>query len=108
MEKISLINLINFSHLLFSSFQSSDCQIYLNITTVEEQKITVELSGQGFCIVSQNAYDTIQNQEAPPSEYFETPYSLLDKISPGYRKAFGDNLEKALRKLSQEQNQQNQ
>ena len=92
----------------FSSFQSSDCQIYLNITTVEEQKITVELSGQGFCIVCQNAYDTIQNQEAPPSEYFETPYSLLDKISPGYRKAFGDNLEKALRKLSQEQNQQNQ
>ena len=75
----------------------------MNITTVEDQKITVELSGQGFCIVCQNAYDTIQNQEAPPSEYFETPYSLLDKISPGYRKAFGDNLEKALRKLSQEQ-----
>ena len=98
---------MNFSH-FFSSFQSSDCQIYLNITTVEDQKITVELSGQGFCIVCQNAYDTIQNQEAPPSDYFETPYSLLDKISPGYRKAFGDNLEKALRKLSQEQSQQNQ
>ena len=37
------------------------------------------------------------------ANYYETPYSLLDHVSPGYRKAFGDNLAKKLRKFSQDQ-----
>ena len=44
------------------------------------------------------------NTENTTIEYYETPYSLLDRVSPGYRQAFGDNLAKQLRKLSEEQN----
>ena len=45
--------------MIFFCFQSTDCQIYLNVTTVEEQKMTIELSGQGFCVVCANNHDTI-------------------------------------------------
>jgi len=30
---------------------------------------------------------------------YETPYSLLDNLSPGYREAFGNDLTKQLLKL---------
>jgi len=88
--------------------ESTDCQIYLNVTTVEEQKMTIELSGQGFCVVCANNHDTIEATDVTgtvdtSANYYETPYSLLDHVSPGYRKAFGDNLAKKLRKFSQDQ-----
>ena len=49
--------------MIFFCFQSTDCQIYLNVTTVEEQKMTIELSGQGFCVVCANNHDTIEATE---------------------------------------------
>ena len=49
-------------------FQSTDCQIYLNVTTVEEQKMTIELSGQGFCVVCANDHDTIEASDVTVSK----------------------------------------
>ena len=80
----------------------------MNITTVEDLKFTVQLSVQGFCVVSSNDHDKIEPkpEEEDDTTYYETPYSLLDSVSPGYREAFGNKLASQLRKLS-EQNQQN-
>ena len=58
-------------------------------------------------MVCNNGHDTTNldtNNTENTIEYYETPYSLLDRVSPGYRQAFGDNLAKQLRKLSEEQN----
>jgi len=87
--------------------QSTNSCIYLNITTVEDLKFTVELSPQGFVVVAKDVHDTISKtiSETPSEDltYFETPYSLLDSVSPGYREAFGKSLASQLRKISQEQ-----
>ena len=44
--------------------------------------------------------DTTEDDEEVT--FYETPYSLLDSISPGYREAFGNNLASQLRKLSEQ------
>lgn len=89
--------------------QGTNTCIYINITTVEDLKFTVELSPQGFVVVAKDVHDTISvdipsDSESDGLTYFETPYSLLDSISPGYREAFGKSLASQLRKISQEQN----
>ena len=66
-------------------------------------------------MVSKVAHDTIEIElpkdvseaEELNLTYFETPYSLLDTVSPGYRQAFGNHLASQLRKISMEQ-QKNQ
>jgi len=82
--------------------------IYLNITTVEDLKFTVELSPQGFVVVAKDVHDTISvdisEENSDNLTYFETPYSLLHSVSPGYQEAFGKSLASQLRKISQEQN----
>ena len=50
--------------------------------------------------MSTDSHDTCL-QDTEELSYFETPYSLLDTVSPGYRKAFGLNLASQLEKLSQ-------
>ena len=52
----------------------------------------MELSTSGFVIVSLEFHDLIEITEEEELNYFETPYSLLDSISPAYRQSFGDNL----------------
>jgi len=88
--------------------QGTNCSIYLNLTTIEDLKFTVELSPQGFVVVAKDVHDTISSEisETPSEEltYFETPYSLLNSVSPGYQQAFGQSLCTQLRKISQEQN----
>ena len=78
----------------------------MNITTVEDLKLTVQLSVQGFCVVSSNEHDQIIEPQGDNEDdevtYYETPYSLLDSISPGYREAFGNKLASQLRKLSEQ------
>ena len=58
--------------------------------------------------MAKDVHDTISSEisETPSEEltYFETPYSLLDSVSPGYQQAFGQSLCNQLRKISQEQN----
>ena len=72
---------------------------------MENRKLTVELNRQGFCVVGAGNHDTIDveaatAEEEDRKEYFETPYSLLSKVSPGYCQAFGNSLASRLRTLS--------
>lgn len=60
-------------------FQSTDCQIYLNVTTVEEQKMTIELSGQGFCVVCANNHDTIEATDVTVSKFKKVQFLWIPR-----------------------------
>lgn len=79
--------------------KSSRSHIYLNLTILEGARFTVELSCQGFQIVG-NEHNSSGN---PQGEVYETPYSLLDNVSPGYRQAFGQRLFNKLEKVQKDQ-----
>jgi len=79
-----------------SKLASDATQIYLNIRTIESATCCVQVTSRGFKIVS-SQYDTIdenaricallregqdQDETEEQEEIFETPYALLDKISP--------------------------
>ncbi|XP_072748377.1 GSK3-beta interaction protein isoform X1 [Anoplolepis gracilipes] len=66
---------------------STNQVIYLNLTTLEGLRFCVELSAAGFAIVG-NRHDDTSNTG---NERFETPYSLLDFVSPQYRNSFGSS-----------------
>lgn len=74
---------------------SNNSKIYLNITTIENRKICVRLSGTGFQVVGFD-YDSETSEDAIP---YETPYALLSAVSQGYVRSFGTNLTDALKKL---------
>ncbi|CAK9829978.1 GSK3-beta interaction protein [Anthophora retusa] len=76
--------------------RNSNQLFYLNLTTLEGLKFCVELSSAGFTIVGK-AHDSTSNRG---SDHFETPYSLLDFISPQYRDSFGNSLVNKLKQLS--------
>lgn len=67
---------------------SSEKVIYLNVTTLEGQDFCVELSAAGLSIVGPRHDDISTKGDV----FFETPYSLLDFISPKYRESFGNLL----------------
>lgn len=70
-----------------NKFPSNNRRIILNLTTLENDDFCVELSSLGFRVVGQQ-HDCNDNC----SEYYETPYSLLNNISPLYKKSFGNAL----------------
>ena len=72
--------------------RSTNQCIYMNVTTMEGIQCCVELSASGFRIVG-NAYD---NKTELPNRHFETPYALLNHISPSYSVSFGNLLLKKL------------
>jgi hypothetical protein len=74
---------------------SSRSCIFLNLTTREEKQYTIELTAQGFKVVANQHNTSTLTDET----IYETPYSLLDSISPAYRQAFGDHLTDELLKL---------
>jgi len=84
---------------------TNSSQIYFNITTLEGQNLTVKLNSQGFAIVSLGSHDNvIEIEDSAATEeteqnYFETPYSLLDFISPEYRQSFTQDLFQKLNNL---------
>ena len=70
--------------------QSSACRIYLNVTTIESKDFTVALTGEGFRVVAEGKHDNVDEENhlrasTSESSVFETPYSLLGSISPGFR-----------------------
>lgn len=73
--------------------------IYLNLTTLEGLQFCVELSASGFTIVG-NRHDDASNAG---DERFETPYSLLEYVSPRYRQSFGYSLLNKLKELQDQQ-----
>lgn len=76
------------SRIVVSSLPSSNTAIYFNLTTKEENNYCVELTASGFRIVS----DKYNNKSQPTEDFFETPYALLDRISPLYRVSFSSAL----------------
>ncbi|XP_022216978.1 GSK3-beta interaction protein [Drosophila obscura] len=97
-----------------SKLASDATQIYLNIRTIESATCCVQVTSRGFKIVS-SLYDTVDADKRMAAklhiddvdaaeddeEIFETPYALLDKISPRYVESFGNQLCQQLRQLQQ-------
>lgn len=83
---------------LSTKLPTTSQRVYLNLTTLEELKFCVELSALGFSVVD-NLHDSASKIEG---KYFETPYSLLEHLSPRYSQSFGAMLFDKLRKLSAE------
>ena len=73
----------------------SNEQVYINLTTKEMCCYCVELTVQGFRVVG-NEYNQV---DINTGEYYETPYALLNKLSPLYVQAFGNSLASKLELL---------
>lgn len=86
-----------------SSLEGTDEFIYLNLTTLEGQDYCIQMSKMGFSIAD-ICHDSL-NMEA--STYFETPYSLLDSISPKYRESFAHKLIDSLAALKKDSESNN-
>uniref|UniRef100_A0A1A8L866 Gsk3b interacting protein n=2 Tax=Nothobranchius TaxID=28779 RepID=A0A1A8L866_9TELE len=71
---------------------------YINVQTREENYYCLELTEAGLRVVGY-AFDQVD--EDLDTQYHETVYSLLDKLSPGYREAFGNALLQRLEMLQQ-------
>lgn len=80
------------------SLEKNNRKIYLNVTTLEDKKYCLELSCHGFRIVGQD-YDLINIEDNP---FFETPYSLLNSISPSFQQSFNNSLLSKLGSLANE------
>ncbi|KAK7503230.1 hypothetical protein BaRGS_00005495 [Batillaria attramentaria] len=74
----------------------SDFLVYLNLCTKENESFCVELSVQGFRVVGRQ-FNTVEGSCVSP--YYETIYSLLDAVSPGYRNSFSETLMQKLQQL---------
>lgn len=74
---------------------SSRSQIFLNLITKEEKSYTIALNPQGFKVVGHS----LNTADTEGENVYETPYSLLDNLSPAYRQAFGNDLTNQLLKL---------
>ncbi|KAK7792876.1 hypothetical protein R5R35_000430 [Gryllus longicercus] len=77
---------------------SNNKYVYLNILTLEDIKLCVELSGRGFRIVGLD-FDA---RSQPGDTYYETPYSVLDSVSALYRNSFGSSLIAKLKELKED------
>ncbi|XP_067647280.1 GSK3-beta interaction protein-like isoform X2 [Eurosta solidaginis] len=91
---------------------SNENKVYLNVRTIERNDYCVQVSGIGFRIVS-NVFDTInadkgEANENVDDEVYETPYALLDKISPSYVESFGNQLCRQLLSVQQMRTQFNE
>ncbi|XP_017489943.1 PREDICTED: GSK3-beta interaction protein [Rhagoletis zephyria] len=89
--------------------------VYMNLETQEGTNLTVELSAAGFRVCG-HQFDTLEvvseedkaqaDQQSSTctdlislAVYYETPYSLLDSISPSYRDSFSNELAQRLKEL---------
>ncbi|XP_076445460.1 GSK3B-interacting protein-like [Babylonia areolata] len=78
----------------------TDVLVYLNLCTKENDNFCVELSVQGFRVVG-GQHDTVEG-DSTWSRHYETIYSLLDAVSPGYRNSFSETLMAKLQSLQPE------
>ena len=86
-------------HIAVSSLLPCDENgVYLNLETKEEDIFTIEMSSAGFRICG-HKWDTNDIEGDEQTIYYETPYSLLDSISPQYRQCFGRELAQKLQQL---------
>ncbi|XP_034078045.1 GSK3-beta interaction protein isoform X2 [Gymnodraco acuticeps] len=83
---------------LSQSFNSARDVAHINVETKEGNRYCLELTESGLRVVGY-AFDQVD--EDLNTQYHETVYSLLDKLSPGYREAFGNALLQRLEQLKQ-------
>lgn len=76
----SMVNSITISSIL----PCDESGIYLNVETKENSSFTIEMSTAGFRVCG-NQLDLIEENDDQEKIYYETPYALLDSISPAYR-----------------------
>jgi hypothetical protein len=81
----------------------SDCSIYINIETLEGDTFCIELSTMGFTVVGKE-FDT---KDISERKYYETPYSILDSLSPLYRANFYQRLSDKLEDVQRDEEQSN-
>ncbi|XP_056638236.1 GSK3B-interacting protein-like [Diorhabda carinulata] len=74
------VNQINISE----KIPSSNSCIYMNLRTKEEKKFCIQLSSEGFKIVGLDWDENNLDSE----QFFETPYSLLNSVSPSFSSSF--------------------
>lgn len=83
-----------------ASVPSSRSRIFLNLTTLEQKRLCIRVSGEGFRVVGKD-HDQQLPEEELDTETFDTPYALLGQISNGYTNSFGNCLSDALQKLAE-------
>ena len=71
-------------------FESDETKIYLEVETLERHEFIIELTSQGFKLYRE------QPQQEAEAEFFETPYALLDSVSPKFRESFANELSRKL------------
>ena len=86
----------------------------MNVTTIEDKKLTIELSSLGFHIVCDGKHNAVEEFDAQGFmvelehqnydkelniKYFETPYSLLSSVSDGYNGSFAKDLTSKLKEI---------
>lgn len=72
--------------------------VLINVETREGKRHTVLLCDSGFKVVA-NDYDQINKEIEDLNIFFETPYALLQSISPSYNQQFGKLLAEKLEQL---------
>ncbi len=105
-EKLSVRLLDTRTYTCYDSYvsfllQSTNACIHFNLTTKEQLRRTVKLTAAGFEVVgNDHDVDGTENVEERKEDRltYETPYSLLNEISPGFSRSFGFSL---MEKLSQ-------
>uniref|UniRef100_A0A1I7TTG7 DUF727 domain-containing protein n=1 Tax=Caenorhabditis tropicalis TaxID=1561998 RepID=A0A1I7TTG7_9PELO len=109
-EHAFAVNLIGVSEMLPRTPQL----LFINVTTAENHTHCIELTVKGWRVAS-NRNDCMNGdfrQLQIHTKYFETLHSLLDEISPSYRKIFrskfGAKLMSKLNILQKEQNDKNE
>ena len=75
-----------------------DKLIYLNLTTLEDDKYSVELGEMGFRIIGRGYNCKILMYVNKTSKYFATIYALLEHVSRKYRASFREELLSLLNK----------
>uniref|UniRef100_A0A183F6F5 DUF727 domain-containing protein n=1 Tax=Heligmosomoides polygyrus TaxID=6339 RepID=A0A183F6F5_HELPZ len=75
--------------------------IFVNVTTVEEQPYCLELTHKGWRITSLRSDCMIGDFTRLElfTRYYDSLYSLMDTISPGYRERFSEKLALRLKML---------
>ncbi|XP_014089301.1 GSK3-beta interaction protein [Bactrocera oleae] len=90
---------------------SNVSKVYLNVRTIEGRDYCVQVSSIGFRVVA-NEFNSIDDGKEETNEeeevVYETPYALLDKISPSYVESFGNQLCKQLLSVQQMRTQFNE
>jgi len=77
---------------------------FVNLKTLEGQTACIELSIQGWRIISQQFDCTNEERGTLPDRHFETMEQLLNVVSAKYRERFAHSLNEALTNLQNSRN----